>query len=115
MFAASAFPAWTPHIEVWLLVGGLIGLGVFAARVIQPKAIAAGEAPISRRQKTWFWFGVFVFWVAADFPMHDTAEQRLYSMHMLQHSLLMVVFPPVMLLATPTWLARLIIGEGAFK
>ena len=36
-------------------------------------------------------------------------------MHMLQHSLLMIVFPPAMLLATPTWLARLLIGEGVFK
>jgi putative membrane protein len=115
MQLASAFPAWTPHLEVWALVIALIGLGFYASRVIQPKAVAAGEPPITRRQKTWFVVGVVVFWVATDFPMHDIAEQRLYSMHMLQHSLLMVVFPPVMLLATPTWLARLIIGEGTFK
>lgn len=112
---AAAFPTWRPHVEVWLLVGALIALGVYAARVIQPKAVAAGEAPISGRQKAWFAFGVLVFWMAADFPMHDIAEQRLYSVHMFQHALFMVVFPPVMLLATPTWLARLLIGEGAFK
>jgi putative membrane protein len=115
MQLASAFPAWTPHFEVWLLVGALIGLGFYASRVIQPKAVAAGEPPITRGQKGWFAFGVFVFWIATDFPLHDIAEQRLYSFHMIQHSLLMVVFPPVMLLATPTWLARLIIGEGGFK
>ena len=112
---ASAFPPWTPHVEVWLLVLGLIGLGVYVARVIQPKAVAAGAPPITRRQATWFWFGVFVFWLATDYPVHDIAELRLYSMHMVQHALLMVVFPPVMLLATPTWLARLIIGDGSFK
>lgn len=115
MQLASAFPAWTPHFEVWALVIALLGLGFYASRVIQPTAVAAGEPPITRRQKLWFAFGVFVFWVATDFPLHDIAEQRLYSLHMLQHSLLMVVFPPVMLLATPTWLARLIIGEGSFK
>lgn len=115
ILAVDAFPSWTPHIEVWFLVGCLIALGIYTARVIQPKAVAAGEPPISSHQKAWFWFGVFVFWVATDFPMHDIAEQRLYSVHMFQHSLLMVVFPPVMLLATPTWLARLIIGEGGFK
>jgi putative membrane protein len=111
----SAMPGWVPHIEVWLLVLALLGLGFYASRVIQPKAVAAGEPPITAHQKIWFFFGVFVFWVATDFPLHDLAEQRLYALHMLQHSLLMVVFPPVMLLATPTWLARLIIGEGAFK
>ncbi len=112
---ASAFPAWQPRPEVWLLVAALVGLGVYAARVIQPKAVAAGEAPITGRQKAWFVVGVLVFWLAADYPMHDIAEQRLYSMHMLQHALLMVVFPPAILLATPTWLARLMIGQGGFK
>src|SRR3954447_5366233 len=115
MLFAGAFPAWTPHFEVWLLVIALVSLGCYASRVIQPKAVAAGEAPISLRQKLWFSLGVFVFWLAADFPLHDIAEQRLYSFHMVQHSLLMLVFPPVMLLATPTWLARLIIGEGTFR
>ncbi len=108
-------PPWVPHIEVWMLVLGVIALGVYAARVIQPKAVAAGEPPISLHQKLWFWFGVFVFYVATDWPMHDIAEQRLYFVHMIQHTLLMIVFPPVMLLAMPTWLARLIIGEGVFK
>lgn len=111
----AAMPAWTPHIEVWLLVGALVGLGLYTARVIQPKVVAAGEPPITRHQKIWFWVGVFVFYLATDWPVHDIAEQRLYFVHMLQHTLLMVVFPPVMLLATPTWLARLIIGQGIFK
>lgn len=112
---AASVPAWTPHIEVWLLVGAIIALGVYAARVIQPKAVAAGEPPISHRQKVWFWVGVTVLFIATDWPMHDIAEQRLYAVHMFQHTLLMVVVPPVMLLATPTWLARLMIGEGLFK
>jgi putative membrane protein len=111
----AAFPEWQAHIEVWLLVVALIALGLYASRVIQPKAVAAGEPPITGRQKGWFVFAVLVFWVATDFPMHDIAEQRLYSVHMIQHSLLMVVFPPAILLATPTWLARLIVGQGVFK
>lgn len=110
-----AIPAWEPHPEVWLLVAALIGLGVYAARVIQPKAVAAGGEPITWRQKAWFIAGVAVFWISADYPLHEIAEQRLYSLHMLQHSLLMLVFPPMMLLATPTWLARLIVGDGGFK
>lgn len=111
----AAFPEWQAHIEVWLLVAGLISLGVYTARVIQPKAVAAGEPPITRSQKWWFAFAVAVFWISTDFPIHDIAEQRLYSIHMVQHSLLMVVFPPAILLATPTWLARLMLGRGTVK
>jgi putative membrane protein len=114
MFAA-AVPEWTFHVEVWLLVAALAGLGVYTARVIQPKVVAAGEPPITRHQKIWFWAAVAVLYISTDWPMHDIAEQRLYSVHMLQHTLLMVVFPPMILLATPTWLARLIVGDGLFK
>jgi len=69
----SALPGWVPHLEVWLLVLGLIGLGVYTARVIQPKVVAAGEPPITRHQKIWFWFGVLVFYVATDWPVHYIA------------------------------------------
>lgn len=44
--------------------------------------------------------------------MHDIAEQYLYSVHMTQHLLLTLILPPLVLLATPEWLARLIIGDG---
>lgn len=115
MLAESAFPPFQPHIEVWLLTLGLAGLGLFVARVIQPKAVAAGHPPIATRQKVWFWAGLVLFWLATDWPLHDISEERLYSLHMVQHALLTVVIPPMMLLAVPTWLARLIIGEAGFK
>ena len=53
-----------------------------------------------------------LLWVAADWPVHDIGEQYLYFVHMIQHLLLTLVVPPVMLLATPEWLARLVVGEG---
>jgi len=111
----SDIPAWQPHPEVWLLIAGVIGLGVYAARVIQPHAVAAGGAPITSAQRRWFALGIFMLWLASDWPIHDIAEERLYSVHMFQHMLLTVVVPPIMLLATPEWLGRLIIGDGLFK
>ena len=110
--AASAFPAWEPHPEVWFLVAALVGLGLYATRVIQPHAVASGEPPISTNQKRWFALGVVLLWLSSDWPLHDVAEQRLYSVHMLQHMLMTVVVPPVFLLATPEWLARYILGDG---
>jgi putative membrane protein len=110
--SVSAFPQWDPHPEVWLLIAGLIGLGFYASRVIQPHAVASGEAPITRHQRWWFALGVLLVWIASDWPLHDIAELRLYSAHMLQHMLLTVVIPPVFLLATPEWLARFILGDG---
>lgn len=113
MFATSDIPSWSPHPEVWLLIVAIVGFGLYAARVIQPNAVVAGGEPISSRQKWWFVAGVVMVWLASDWPIHDIAEERLYSVHMVQHMLLTVVVPPMFLLATPDWLGRYIIGDGA--
>lgn len=107
------FWRWVPHPEVWLLVGGLVGLYVYAARVIGPKVVPAGTDPVTRSQKRWFAFGIVLLWVATDWPVHDIGEQYLYLVHMGQHTVLTLVMPPVLLMATPEWLARLVIGNGA--
>jgi putative membrane protein len=112
LFAAEDFFRWQPHPEIWVLVLGVTGLYVYALRAIGPRAVPAGEPVATRAQKRWFVVGILLLWVATDWPMHDVGEQYLYSVHMLQHMLLAFFIPPVMLLATPEWLARLVIGDG---
>ena len=108
----SAFPGWVPHPEVWLLVWGVVGLYIYAARVIGPKVVPAGTPAVTTAQKRWFVFGILLLWAAADWPVHDIGEERLYLVHMIQHTVLTLVMPPVLLLATPEWLARLVLGTG---
>ena len=112
LFAAEDFFRWQPHPEVWVLVIGLAGLYVYALRTIGPRAVPAGQPVATRSQKRWFAVGIVLLWIAADWPMHDIGEEYLYSVHMFQHMLLAFFIPPVMLLATPEWLARLVIGDG---
>ncbi len=103
---------YQPHPEVWVLLIALILLGGYAVRVIGPKAVRDGSPIVTRRQVRWFVSGIAVLWLASDWPIHDIAEERLYSVHMAQHVLLSYVAAPLFLLATPTWLARLVVGEG---
>lgn len=105
-------PQFQLHPEVWVLVAAIVGMGVYAARVIGPKAVGEGERAVTRRQVGWFFSGVVVLWLASEWPIHDIAEERLYFVHMVQHLLLAYVAAPMFLLATPTWLARLVVGEG---
>lgn len=67
---------------------------------------------VSAKQKKYFALGVFSLYLAADWPMHDIAEQYLYSVHMVQHMLITFFIPIFFLQATPEWLARLILGGG---
>ncbi len=104
--------AYKPHPEVWVLIAGIVGLGFYATRVIGPKVVPAGQEVVSTRQKRTFALGVLVLAIAADWPMHDIAEEYLYSVHMFQHLLITFFIPIFFLAATPEWLARLILGSG---
>jgi putative membrane protein len=110
-FAADYFK-FVPHPEVWLLVGSLVGLYLYAARVIGPKVVRAGQPAITGRQKLWFGLGVGLLWLSADWPVHDIGERYLYLVHMSQHLVLTLLVPPLVLLAAPEWLARLVLGTG---
>lgn len=103
---------WQAHPEVWLLVGGVIALAWYVSRVLQPKAIAAGYEPIRRSQKIWFVLAAAGMWAASDWPVHDVAEEYLYSVHMFQHLFLSMLIPALFLLSMPRWLFDLILPEG---
>jgi putative membrane protein len=109
------FWRWQPHPEVWLLVGGVVVLAIYALRVVGPKVARAGTPVISRSHLAWLGLGVALLWFASDWPMHDIAEEYLFSVHMTQHMLLTFAVAPVFLLAAPEWLARLVLGQGRVK
>ena len=67
---------------------------------------------VSVKQKRYFTAAVVSLAIAADWPMHDIAEEYLYSVHMLQHLLITFFIPILFLQATPEWLARLVLGGG---
>lgn len=104
---------WQPHPEVWLLVVGVVLCHQYATRVVGPKVVPPGEPLLTKVQRRCWWSAVVLLWIAADWPMHDWAEEYLYSVHMVQHLLLTLVIPPLALLATPEWLARLVLGPDS--
>jgi putative membrane protein len=101
-----------PHPEIWLLILGVVGLWTYAIKRVGPAATHDDETVVTRAQLGWFVAFVLTLWMAIDWPMHDIAEEYLYFIHMTQHLLLSFVIPPMLLLATPTWLARMVVGKG---
>ena len=113
MLAETAEPwRFQAHIEVWLLVAFLVASYLYVVRVLGPKAVEPGQPVVTGRQKLAFVAGVAVLWLSSDWPMHDIAEEYLYSVHMFQHMSLTYFMPPLVVLATPEWLARTLVGEG---
>ena len=61
---------------------------------------------VDSRQIATFTAGVVVIFVALLSPIHELSDRYLFSAHMLQHVLLTLVAPPLLLLGTPDWLIR---------
>ena len=111
MLAAASPWAFQAHPEVWFLVLAIVGLGWWATR-IGPRVLPVGTPVATRFQKRAFVLAVLLLLLSADWPVHDIAEKHLYSVHMLQHMSITMMVPPLFLLATPAWLARLVVLEG---
>jgi putative membrane protein len=114
MFAATFADPWRfePNVEVYLLVVFLTGAYVYAVRRIGPHAVPPGHAVVTHRQVGCFAGAMALLFLASTWPIHQIGETYLYSVHMLQHMMLSYFMPPLVLLATPEWLARALVGEG---
>ncbi|HEX2049822.1 MAG TPA: cytochrome c oxidase assembly protein [Actinomycetota bacterium] len=112
--AASAASPWTfhAHPDVWLVNGGLIVGYMLALAYLGPRRVPAGAPVATTGQKIAFFSGAALLWAGADWPMHDLSEHHLFSAHMVQHLLFMLVAPPLLLLGTPAWLLRTLLGTG---
>ena len=53
-----------------------------------------------------FLTGALILFVALLSPLHELGDNYLFSAHMVQHLLLMLVVPPLLLWGTPGWLLR---------
>ena len=100
------------HLEVWLLTAFLIGSYIYVVRVLGPRAVPVGEPIVTRRQLSCFIAGILIMFLSTDWPMHDIAEEYLYSVHMFQHMALTYFMPPLVVLATPEWFVRTLVGDG---
>lgn len=97
---------WHAHLDVWTLVAVLAAGYWLALRRWGPAHVSPGDPPATRSQMVSFYLGVVTIWIAADWPIHELAEERLFSVHMAQHLLLSLVAPPLLLFGTPGWLLR---------
>ena len=100
------------HLEVWVLVAFLTSAYIYMVRVIGPKAVPPGQPVVTRLNVASFVGAMLMLWIASDWPVHDIGEEYLYSVHMLQHMMLSYFLPPLVLMATPEWLLRVLVGQG---
>lgn len=104
----EAFP-WHPHPEVLGIAVALVVGYWYAIARLGPRHAPADEPVVTRRQAVWFAAGVAAYLLVEATPIHDIGAGSLYSVHMVEHLVLTLVFPPAILHGTPAWLMRLIV------
>lgn len=76
-------------------------------------ALARGRADVGRRRWLCFLLGLLTIWVALETPLDTVGDRYLQSVHMLQHVLIGLVAPPLVLLAlSPSMVAALVRVPG---
>jgi putative membrane protein len=111
--ARIAVSEFTVH---WSTVLGLVGLGAlyqWRARLAPgavggPKRADERAAPTSptTSQRACFLSGLALIFLSLNGWLHDLSDYYLFSAHMVQHLVLTLVAPPLLIMGTPGWMLR---------
>src|SRR3954462_3086615 len=96
--------AWSLHPSV-LLGTGLLGALYFYGIGPWRRRRDLGP-PASPWQVTSFCAALLVLLLSLNGPVHDLSDYYLFSVHMVQHLVLTLLFPPLLLMGIPGWLLR---------
>lgn len=89
------------------VVIGLAALaGGYLAAVGPARRLIAGSAPVSAGRQATYLAGVAALAIALCSPLDSLSDDHLFSIHMIQHLILTMMGPPLMLLGLPDWLVR---------
>jgi putative membrane protein len=83
----------------WLLFGGLYLLAVGPLRSRFP-----GSSPVPAMKVLSFCTAMALMLVALQGPIHELSDYYLFSVHMVQHLVLILVMPPFLLAGIPDWM-----------
>ena len=73
-----------------------------------PGQLAAAAAPQgpTAGQRVCFFASLLLLFLTLNGPLHDLSDFYLFSGHMVQHLILTLIVPPLMILGTPGWMVR---------
>ena len=96
--------AWEWHPDIFI---GLLLLEAAYVYGVGPLRRRYGWADrVEAKHLVLFTLGVLTLFIALVSPLHDLGDAYLFSAHMTQHMLMILVAAPLLLMGTPDWLLR---------
>jgi putative membrane protein len=102
---------WDWHPSTVIGVAAAAALYAWFARSLGPRRTAS-PSPTSR-QVACYVTSLVVLLVALNGPIHDLSDNYLFSAHMVQHLLLVLVVAPLFLLGIPGWYVDIVTAPAA--
>jgi putative membrane protein len=100
--ARIALTEFTVH---WSTVLGLVGLGALYHWRAGHAPAGPGRSP-STGQRASFLAALVLIFLSLNGWIHDLSDYYLFSAHMVQHLVLTLVAPPLLIMGTPGWMLR---------
>jgi putative membrane protein len=105
------------YVDNWNITLNLVFLAIAILYMLLTGPLTRfipGATPVKGWYKLYFLIGLMIFYFAVGSPL-DLLAHELFSMHMLQMTLLFIVMPPFLLLGTPEWFFRPLLKIKVFK
>ena len=94
---------WTIH---WSTVIGLAAIGALYEWRARAADASKGQVAPTTGQRASFLAALVVIFLSLNGPLHDLSDYYLFSAHMVQHLMLTLVAPPMMLAGVQGWMLR---------
>lgn len=105
------FDLWNP---VLLLVVVVVGY-VYSRFVAKGNGNSADAEPVSDKQKLYFYTGLVLFYIGQGSPISYIGHHYLFSVHMLQQTILYLIVPIFIWLGLPAWVLRFFMKNTVFR
>jgi putative membrane protein len=101
--ARIALTEFTVHPST---VVGLVGLGALYHWRARQRPAGSGNASPTTGQRATFYSALALIFLSLNGWLHDLSDSYLFSAHKVQHLVLTLVAPPMLVLGTPGWMLR---------
>jgi putative membrane protein len=98
-----------------LLIGVTLLVAAYLCAVLPLRRFIPGSHPVKPGQMALFLLGAAALFLALASPLDTLSDGYLFTAHMLQHSLLTLAAPPLLLAGIPGWLAAYIVHGPLLK
>jgi putative membrane protein len=103
---------WEPSI----LIGTVLITGLYLYAIGPLRKRYFPEEPVKTGQTVSFLLGIFFMFLSLVSPLDELGDSYLFSAHMVQHLVLTMIGPPLLVIGTPGWFIKpLVRNKTAFR